>query len=87
MGKECHIKKGLDITGGIVMDIKINITWDDEASVYIAVCDEIGLALESESYDKLIERVINAVPELIELNKIDCSSYSFLTHERRVVCA
>ena len=51
------------------MDIKINITWDEEASVYIAVCDEIGLALESESYDNLIKRVMDAVPELIEFNK------------------
>ncbi|MBP3805496.1 MAG: DUF1902 domain-containing protein [Oribacterium sp.] len=69
------------------MDIKINITWDEEASVYIAVCDEIGLALESESYDNLIKRVMDAVPELIEFNKINCTSYSFLTQERRVDCA
>ena len=66
------------------MDIKINITLDEEASVYIAVCDEFGLALESESYDKLIKRVMDAVPELIELNKINCTSYSFLTQEPRV---
>jgi len=69
------------------MDIKINITWDEEASVYIAVCDEIGLALESESYDNLIKRVMDAVSELIEFNKINCTSYSFLTQERRVDCA
>ena len=69
------------------MDLKVIITWDEDASVYVALCDEIGLALESESYDKLIERVMNTVPELIELNKINCSSYSFLTQERRVGCA
>lgn len=70
------------------MNIIISVRWDDEASVYIAVCDEIGLALESESYDKLIQRVRDAVPELLELNGISgCTSMCFLTSERRVVCA
>ena len=69
------------------MDLKVNITWDEEALVYVAICDDIGLALESKSYDKLIERVMNAVPELIEANKLECASYSFLTQERRVACA
>jgi hypothetical protein len=75
------------MVGGRFMSISINITWDDEASVYVAVCDRIGLALESESYDKLICRVKDAVPELLELNNInDCSSISFLTGERQVAC-
>ncbi len=69
------------------MELKVNVSWDEEASVYVALCDEIGLALESESYDKLVERVISTVPELIELNKIECEAYSFLTKERRVTCA
>ena len=74
--------------GEIIMNICVNIIWDNEASVYVATCDSIGLALESESYDKLIQRVRDAVPELLELNNIhDCTSISFLTGERRVVCA
>ena len=43
-------------------------TWDDEASVWIAENDDIPIALESDSLDVLIERVKNAVPELLELN-------------------
>ncbi len=42
-------KKGENNHRRFIMDIKINITLDEEASVYIAVCDEFGLALESES--------------------------------------
>ncbi len=70
------------------MNIIITIKWDEEASVYIAICDEIGLALESESYDTLINRVKDAVPELLELNNLQgCTSICLLTSERRMVCA
>ena len=46
----------------------ILLTWDDEASVWLAENDEIPIALESGSLDVLIERVRNAVPELLILN-------------------
>lgn len=69
------------------MNIVINIIFDEEAAVYVATCDMIGLALESASYDELVHRVINAAPELLKLNGIeDCTSMSFLTEERRVAC-
>jgi len=45
----------------------IMLTWDDEASVWIAECDEIpGLILESASFDTLVERVTIAIPDLLE---------------------
>jgi len=47
----------------------ILLTWDDEAFVWVAENDDIPIALESDSLDKLIERVRLAVPELLELNK------------------
>ena len=51
------------------MSCKINFTWDDEASVWIATSKDVpGLVLESGSFDALIERVRYAVPELLELN-------------------
>ena len=46
----------------------IALTWDDEASVWIAENDEIPIALESNSLDTLIYRVRTAAPELLELN-------------------
>jgi len=42
------------------MEYIIEVNWDAEAGVWCAVCDDIPLALESNSFDKLIERVKNA---------------------------
>ena len=46
----------------------INLFWDEEASVWGAINDQIPITLESGSLDLLIERVRSAVPELLELN-------------------
>jgi len=46
----------------------IILTWDEEASVWIAENNDIPIALESDSLDKLIKRVRIAAPELLELN-------------------
>lgn len=48
----------------------VEISWDDEAKVWLANCDEIPLAMEDGSLDKLIYRVKIAAPELIELNNL-----------------
>jgi predicted RNase H-like HicB family nuclease len=51
-----------------MIEYSITLTWDDEASVWIAESDDIpGLILESESFDELIVRVKIAVPDLLEL--------------------
>jgi len=47
----------------------ISMSWDKEAAVWYAVCDDIPIALESGSFDALIERVKIAAPELLEMNK------------------
>lgn len=52
------------------MEYIINLIWDDEAEVWIAVCDDIPLTLESESLDDLINRVRLAAPEIIKLNNL-----------------
>lgn len=46
----------------------ILLTWDDEARVWVAVNDEIPLALESGSLDVLMERVRYVAPEVLEAN-------------------
>ena len=48
----------------------VKLSWDDEAKVWLAICDEIPLAMEDGSLDKLIYRVKIAAPELIELNNL-----------------
>ena len=49
----------------------IQLSWDDEAEVWLAINDEIPLALESDSLDKLIERVKIVAPEIIEMNNLE----------------
>lgn len=50
------------------MNYLIDINWDSEAAVWYAVCDDIPLALESGSFDALIERVKVVTKEILELN-------------------
>lgn len=51
------------------MNYVINMTWDDEATVWIATSEDVpGLVLESGSLDALMERVRYAIPELLHLN-------------------
>jgi hypothetical protein len=43
--------------------------WDDEAKVWVATSEDIpGLVTEAFSLDRLIRRVLDIAPELIELN-------------------
>ena len=48
----------------------VKISWDDEAKVWLAISEDIPLAMEDDSLDKLIYRVKIAAPELIELNNL-----------------
>ena len=75
---------------GGTMEYKIQLLWDNEASVWVATSPNIpGLVLESGSFDALIERVRYAIPELLELNRQKAPFYNltFLSerHERVVV--
>ena len=54
----------------------ILLTWDSEAKVWLAINDDIPIALEHESLDTLIERVKIATPEMLELNN---KSYTDIT--------
>ena len=52
------------------MEYKIQLLWDNEASVWVATSADVpGLVLESGSFDALIERVRYVIPELLELNR------------------
>ena len=50
----------------------VQLAWDNEAKVWMATSEDIpGLILEAESADNLIQRVMLAAPEIIELNGVD----------------
>ena len=50
------------------MSYDIEVSWDDEAGVWCGICDNIPLALESNSFDALVARVKIAAPEILSLN-------------------
>ncbi len=53
------------------MAYRINLIWDPDAAVWVATSDDVpGLALESGSFDALIEKLHFAVPELLQLNGV-----------------
>ena len=50
-------------------DYTVQFNWDSEAAVWYTTSDDVpGLLLESGSLDALIERVKNALPDLLELD-------------------
>ena len=47
----------------------VKLVWDDESSHWFTETKDVpGLHLNSPSFDKLIEKVRMAVPEMLELN-------------------
>jgi hypothetical protein len=55
--------------------IIVGVDWDDEARVWVAISDDIGLATESDSQDNLREKVLGMIRELLEFK---AESYSDL---------
>ena len=49
--------------------IVVDVIWDDEAGVYVATSEDVyGFATEAPTLDKLKDRVLAILPELIEAN-------------------
>ena len=63
----------------------VHLSWDPDAGVWIATSEDIpGLVLESESYDSLLQRTLQATPELLSLNKHEAatSTLTFLSERQ-----
>lgn len=69
------------------MTYNVKLLWDSEASMWVATSDDVpGLILKSNSYDALIEKVKIAIPELLELNKINSvKSIKFISERNEEV--
>lgn len=52
---------------GMAIKIKVDVFHDEEANVYFATSDVIGLAVEAESLDGLMKEIHTALPELLAL--------------------
>lgn len=50
------------------MEYIIDFRWDNDAGVWTAICDAIPLALESNSFDALIDRVKVCAAEILDIN-------------------
>ena len=61
----------------------VKMSWDSEALVWYAICDDIPIALESGSFDALVERVKTAAPELLRMNGADPECVLHFIAERR----
>ena len=61
---------------------KVVIHWDDVADVWVGICDELGISLESGSYDALIEKIRIVSKEMMEMNKIDAKTIEIFTDKR-----
>ena len=66
-------------------EYKINFAWDDEAGVWTAVCDELPMAIESNSFDGLVEKVKVVAAEIHELNHAEVKVPNFLIQAERLV--
>lgn len=66
--------------------MSIDIKWDENANVWIAINDELGITLEDASYDKLIDRLKIAIPEMCKLNNINVSYVYIKTATRMITC-
>ena len=65
------------------MKCVVNLTWDPEASVWVATSEDIpGLVSESGSFDALLERVRFAAPELLEMNSTEIPAVLSFQAER-----
>jgi len=56
----------------------VSLDWDEEASRWYAINDEIPIMLEDDSLDALIRRTRLAAPELLEMNGADVATASLL---------
>jgi hypothetical protein len=69
------------------MEYQVSLTWDDEARVWVAINDEIPIALNSASLDTLMERVMLAAPEMLAMNSKPHESVIIHFKADRVVVA
>lgn len=68
-----------------VMDVDVSIVWDSEKNKYRAECGKVGLVMESESYDELIEKIRISIPEKLESEKIQTyMDLRIITEERKI---
>ena len=54
-----------------VKDLIVEAQYDEEARVWVAINDDLGLVTEAETLDVLTYKLQEMVPELATLNNLD----------------
>lgn len=74
-----------------MITLSVNVQWDDDAGVWIATSEDIiGLCIQADTFDELIDVANQFAPELLELNKVAVDkpfSLRFITERTTVVQA
>ncbi len=53
----------------------VRAEWDDEASVWVATSDDVpGLATEESTMERLVDKLKDLIPELLEANGLPTSA-------------
>jgi len=47
--------------------IIVKVDWDEEAKVWVAISDDIGIATEADTQEALEKKVLGMIRELLEL--------------------
>jgi hypothetical protein len=55
----------------IFMEVIVNVEYDEEARVWVAQNDVLGLATEADTMEVLTYKLQEMIPELVELNNIE----------------
>jgi hypothetical protein len=53
------------------MELIVQVEYDEEARVWIAQNDVLGLATEADTMEVLTYKLQEMIPELVDLNRID----------------
>ncbi|MFM8608497.1 MAG: DUF1902 domain-containing protein [Hyphomicrobiales bacterium] len=59
-------------------DFIIKASWDADAGVWLASSDAVpGLAVEAETWPRLLDEIGHVLPDLIELNRLELDASAF----------
>ncbi|MBN1647514.1 MAG: DUF1902 domain-containing protein [Spirochaetales bacterium] len=66
-------------------EMEIHAFFDEEARMWVAEYDEIGLATEAETIEVLTYKLQEMIPGLVDLNKIEVPrpiEFSIISHRK-----
>jgi hypothetical protein len=69
------------------MELTVQVEYDEEARVWIAQNDVLGLATEADTLEVLTYKLQEMIPELVDLNHIDIPrpvAFTLVSHRTAV---